>query len=271
MAPISAKQLLKAAAVNNSTLHDFLSLPINNNDLLTQSSRKRRSKSPIGFNEIDTVNPDLKSISCGINAIINQMGNVTEMLNTHTKMLAKADTALETNKAAISSLEIDRNFLQQAHLNDRLQISGLEEIPFTTKKNFRENIWNLMRSMKIEIEKFEIVDAYATQPKMKDGTHKYYVTVIFVHEGVKRRVMQDKMELKDAKFKEIYFNDVLTPHNRQLIYHARQMKKRGLFSNVGSMNGKIFVRKGKGEKIFVETVKEMEEIAKLNENENKGD
>lgn len=271
MAPISAKSLLKAAAANKSTMHDFLTTQTFNNELLTQSARKRRSKSPLGFTEIDTNNPDLKSISLGINAIINQMGHVTDTLNTHTQMLTKADNAVESNRAAIKCLESDRNSLQQAQLNDRMQISGLNEIPFTTKKNFRDSIWSFLRGMKIEVEKFEIVDAFYTKPKMKDGTEKYFVTVIFVHEGVKRRIMQDKIELNDENFKGIYFNDVLTQHNRQLIYHARQMKKNGIFSKVGSMNGNIFVKNKKGEKIFVDNVKEMEEIAKLNNNDTQGE
>lgn len=206
----------------------------------------------------------LESISVGINTIMTQLTAMTATLDSHTGILGKFDEKCLQNQEAIVSLQNSNNLMMQSRLNERMEISGLPSLPVVPKSEFRALVWKSLHDMKIDVEKVEIADAYPYRRKIRSGDEKETIVVTFLHEAIKNRVMQSKMDLKTKTAKTVFFNDVLTPSNRTLIYQARLFKKAGKFDKVGTLNGKIYVRKdAKSKKIFVENVAEMEEIANL--------
>lgn len=259
---------------NISSMTPKLTHQNNLSTLLVQSGTKRKTNSPAGLSQIDTDAPDINSVAIGINAIISQLAHITETQGLHTGIMSEVSGRVSSNSQAITKLQDENQLFHQAKLNDRIEITGVKEIAFVDKKSFRVLVWQKLREMKIDIEKVEIADAYPRKTLMKDGSPRYAVVVIFTHESIKSRVMNEKMLSKEESAKGIFFNEVLTSFNRHLIYTARQFKKKGNFVKVGTLNGKIFVIKSEGgEKIYVDNVKQMEELANLtisaNQSENK--
>lgn len=263
----SARKLIKAATLNNSTLYDFMhpAADTQQEGHSQTPSKKRKQTSPPRIDHIDTTNPDLNSVSSGINSIISQLKNITDTQNLHTEIMSQLKNKVTHNSSSISTLQNSSNFLQQSRLNDRIEITGMNKIVCTNKNDFRQMVCNKFHEWKIDVEKVEIADAYSQNIKLRNGEEKYVVTVIFIHEGVKIRVMKAKAQIGSA-IRGIYFNEVLSAHNRKLIFHARAMKKAGKFIKVGTLNGRVYVKMidGDDQKIFVDSILEMEELAKIN-------
>lgn len=265
----AANLLKKSALLNKSNLHDFFQIstssPSNSQDLNAYlAEKKRRQNSPPGFSIVDEDNADLKSLAMGINAIVSQIGSVKDTLNFQTNMMAKFAAKSDSSDESIAALQSSNNFLHQSRLNDRMEISGLADFSAANKSEYRDLVLKLFREWKIELEKVEIADVYATSRKDREGREKSYLIVVFIHEAIKSRVMKAKMSSKMPQLKNIYFNEVLTHPNRTLVYQARQLMKAGQFAKVGTINGKVYVKKSSsGQKIFIQNIMEMEGIAKL--------
>lgn len=262
--PINASKILNDP--KTTTLHQYFTPSKSNQPAPAfdmNSSRKRKTKSPPGLPPINTENVDLNSVAMGINALGQQLLNIQDTLNSQTVSLKEVGTKAVLNERSIVSLKSSNNFLLQSRLNDRIEIAGLKEIPHTDKADFRSKMLQLLRDMNIPILAHEMVDAYPRKLKINDET-RYLVTVIFNHEAVKTRVIGSKLQSKSTMHNGIFFNEVLTQYNRSLIYQARQMKRDGKFAKVGSFNGRVYVTKANdSQKIYVNNLCEMEEIAKL--------
>ena len=218
-------------------------------------------------NDADEENADLSSVAAGMNTIFSQIGTVKDTLTFQTNVMASFAAKSDHNEESIAALQSANNFLEQSRLNDRIEISGLADLAASTNKSeYRCLILKLFREWKIELEKIEIADAYSITRKDREGRDKSFVIVVFIHEAVKNRIMSAKMNSKMPQLKKIYFNDVLTHHNRSLLYEARQRRNAGQFTKVGTINGKPFVKKSlNGLKIYIQNVTELEGIAKLSQ------
>jgi hypothetical protein len=263
----NAGKILQAAARNNSTLHDFLPGSTQSNFTPNQSNKKRKPGSPPDdFNMLDTTNPDLNSLSFGINAIMTQLTSVTETQKLHTDLMSRTAQQACKNEIDIRKMKTAQNSQLQWKLNDRIEISGMRKLAFTNKMAFRVLVWQFLKEIGLEIEKLEIADAYPRETTGKDGVKKYSVVIIFIHETIKQRIMIEKTKLRGDSVKGIYFNDVLTKHNRFLISKARELKNGKKFVKVGTVNGEIYVMKSlEGDKIFINDLMEMEELANISQ------
>lgn len=269
MASYDASKIL-FNSLSSSSLQDlFNDSPSNKppNQTNTLINNKRKTRSPVGLPPIDTVQPELKSIAMGINAMNENINSVLMTLNTHTSALNEMVAKTVISEKSIETLKSSNNFLNQCRLNDRLEISGLIEAPPSNKIDLRAKVLTHLKEIGIAVEPYEIADVY-TQKRKFGADERFVVILIFIHEAIKIRVMRQKMQIKTIASSSVYFNDVLTPHNRSLIYQARVMKKAGKFTQVGSFNGKIYVKKSNASpKIFINNVCEMSEIANLSEND----
>ena len=208
-------------------------------------------------------------LSNQMNGISNQLSQVQNTLEIHGNAIQKVSSTAAANEKSIKSMreankkiQATNNFLLQAKLNDRMEITGLNSRFFKTPLDLRTAVWKLLREdLKLQLEFSEILEAYTKIRKIKE-INETAVVVIFVHEAVKNRVMIQKAKLSNDEARKIFFNDVLTKFNRNLIFQARKMMKDGKFAKVGTLNGKIFIRKEeKGQKIFINSICEMEDLA----------
>lgn len=229
---------------------------------------KRKASSPPAIETIEPENADCKAIAICLNSMSSQLSSITSTQACHTDLMTQHNERSIKNEKAIKSLENSSNDLQQARLNDRMEISGLEQLsPNSTREALKSHVLKLFNTLNIKVESSEIADVFSMTRKIKEE-EKFFVTIIFMHPAIKTRVMIDKSKIKGDGNQSIFFNEVLTPFNRNLIYHARVQKKAGKFLKVGSLNGKIYVVKStNSQKIFINTILEMETIARMSAEE----
>lgn len=264
MGRISAKDLLQGAK-NNKSMHDFLQgQHASQNTSQPPATPKRKATSPAALQNVNENESSLKEICKGINAINEKLSTMQNSIDDNNQLISIANTRCFQNEEKIEHLSTRTNALDQKQLNDRLEISGITGSTFNANLNIKTQVVKFLKEMLIEIEPVEIANAYLMKRKVKEQEEKIFCVVIFLHEAIKSRVMKRKMELKSGPAVQYFFNEVLTPLNRKLIYSARQLKKAGKFSNAGTMNGQVYVKKTpEGAKIFINSICEMEELGKM--------
>lgn len=265
MSSFDASKILLGST--NTNLKDILqsntSVQATTNQI-AQRHLKRKTDSPPGQPPIDTENPDLKSISMGINAMNQGIINIQATLETHTKAFQTVGEKSTQNANAILSLQSNVTSIAQSLKNDRLEITGMDELHSVDKKDLRLAVMNKIKALGIMLEHYEVADVYIWARAIQKKERKSIV-IVFTHEAFKSRVMRDKLTLKSPTAKNIFFNEILTPHNSTLMFHAKTLKREGKFHHAGSLNGRIYVKKSDdSQKIFVNNLCELKELAKLN-------
>lgn len=233
--------------------------PVVNNDI----NRKRQANSPASLATVDEKNANNTALAKGINAIVEKLGNIEISIGSNNSMLTNLTAKSQRTDHAIHQLTASTNFLQQSRLNGTIEISGYPVTLRSKSGDVRHHVKSFLNELGIEVDVIEIATAYFRDFK-SNGSDKSILVIVFIHEAVKSRVMKSKMQSKSNGSQNLYFNEALTSFNRSLIFKARQLKKAGKFSNVGSMNGQIFVKKSNdSQKIFINNLCEMEEISAL--------
>lgn len=261
---VRAKDFLKAASTSHNIEHFFntQTQTPNANNVSNFQSSKRSARDPADLYNIDENDANLKEICRGINAINEKLETMQNSLDNTQLHLNNVSKKSMQNELKIENLNIQTDALRQRNLNDRIEISGPLDDYFTDSHNIKSHAVKFLKELMIEIESVEIANAYM---KKLPGVHERKILIIiFIHDAIKSRVMKRKMSMKTGLAAKFFFNESLTPHNRNLLYHARQMKKDGKFAAVGSIDGKIFVKKASlGQKIFLNSVNELNDLARL--------
>lgn len=228
-----------------------------------EHARKRNAKSPAALAMVDEKHADNSALAKGINAIVEKLGDIGLSVDNNNSMLTQLTAQNVMTEQKIAHLNKCNNSHYQARLNDTIEITGFPGSLRSATGDVRRIVMKYLKEMSIEIELVEIARAYFREFTTK-GQKKCILVVTFLHNAIKSRVMEQKLKIRNEINKNVYFNEALTPFNRTLVYKARQLKKAGKFSSVGSMNGQIYVKKlNGGPKIFVYNECEIEEISKM--------
>lgn len=260
---VTAKQLIKGAE-NNKSMRDFLQ----NSQGTPQQTPKRKATSPAALQNVNENESSLREICKGINAINEKLTSMQNSIDDNNQLITNINNKCFQNEEKIDVLSTKASVVDQRYLNDRIEITGIVEGTINPKLNVKTQVVKFFKELLIEVEPVEVANAYLMKRKTRDNEGKLICVVVFLHEAIKSRVMKRKMEQTTGPSAKYFFNEVLTPLNRKLVYHARQMKKEGKFSNVGTLNGQVFVKKiPGGDKIFINSLCEVEELGKMS-NEN---
>lgn len=262
MVRVKAKDLI-AGAKNSKSMHEFLQGQ-NPSQVTPQQTPKRKATSPAALQNISEKETNLREICKGINAINEKLTSMQCSIDENNQLVAHASSKSFQNEEKIMHLSSRTSTIEQKFLNDRIEISGLPEGLINPNLNVKTQVLKLLKDSLIEIEPVEIANAYLMKKGNRENEKRTVCVVTFLHEAIKSRIMRRKMEQKTGPASKFYFNEVLTPANRKLVYSARQMKKAGTFSSVGTMNGQVFVKKTQdGAKIFINSQCEMEELGRM--------
>lgn len=233
----------------------------------TSSSQqlKRKALSPASLHNVDEDRSNLKEISRGINAINEKLATMQISIDSNDSFLQNLAPKIYKHENQIDTINSQINSLQQMKMSDRVEISGKwKEFIDKKKSPFKLQIIDLFSKMEIDIESSEIANTFIKQIKEKNLVKKEILVVIFMHEEIKKRVMAKKLKSRNEVAKDIFLNEALTPLNRHILYEARQNKRAGKIHSTGTYNGRVFIRKiDKTPKIFINSLCELEELAKL--------
>lgn len=228
---------------------------------------KRGASSPAGLHNVEEDNANLNEICRGINAINEKLITMQNSIDGSEAMLQKIVPLVNKHDSQISSVHSQINYLHQKNICDRIEIIGKwYEIIERKKTSMKAEVMELFAKLEIKIESCEIANAFIKQIRDDKIVKKEILIVIFMHEEIKKRVMAEKFKSQNELAKGIFFNETLTSENRHILYSARQYKRAGKIYSAGSINGRIFIKKiEKTPNIFVNSLMELEELAKLSE------
>lgn len=269
MVRVTANSLLQGAA-NSKSMHEFLKPSVlsqgnnvNEQTSTAQGTPKRKATSPAGLHDLNENASSLKDICRGINSINEKLSSMQISIDSNNALISQTASKSYLNEMKIDKISAKTNFLHQSQLNDKMEISGITSTTFDDKLDMRTQAIHFLNELSIKVEPYEIANAYQRKKNVR-GTPTPIAVIVFVHEAIKSRIMRCKMSIKSGAATKYYFNDVLTPQNRAMVYKAKELMRAGKFSNVGTLNGQVYVKKAAdGEKIFIDSFVNMEEIAKM--------
>jgi len=174
--------------------------------------------------------------------LLKQMG--LAILRTN-DMITKALDHIETLSAQIIKLEnrIDSNEskindLQQMNIATHMDITGIDtdKVPSSTKE-LTALVTTTLKDCKVKCASQAIVRCYKREVTIRN-TKKTVIGVVFKDLEAKLAVINEKKRIKHPG--NIYFDNTLTPRNRQLLsasrIHARKNGMKAFFSS-----GKVFI------------------------------
>lgn len=269
MGRTTASRLIKGAT-NNTSIRNFLSQT--QSTPVTPNKKQRPATSPATLENLEEDNASISDIARGINAINQKLNSMQIDISNNNDLLSTVTKKVSGHHLSIASLNTQTSQLQQANLNDRIEICYANNAPFDLKLNAKEEMLKLFNKLAIEIDPIEIADAYFKRKQTRTAGVRNVVVVIFIHQAIKNRVMRAKIGSNSNEAKLLYFNEILTPNVSAILYRAKQLRKEGKFSNTGTLDGQVFVRATRGgDKIFVRSIFELDELLKVNFSNTKRD
>lgn len=267
MVRVTAKSLIEGAK-NNKNIQQLFSQSSsssqNQNNMTptpVKHSRKRVAASPL--DDIDESEPSLKDVCRGLSAINQKLTYMQQSIENNNHLIATTSQRSVHNEKRINGIAQSNQFLHQNRLNDRMEITNFSPTTFNMATDIKPQVIAFLRSMQIDVEPVEVANAFVMRKKTAQG-ERVSIIVVFIHEAIKSRVMKRKFSMKSGSANNCYFNDVLTPSNRKIMFEARRMKKEGKFAVAGTLNGQIYVKKSSdGEKIFINSLCELEELGNM--------
>lgn len=211
---------LRGTNVNNAQLKKKTSAPAKNvnnlDDVVVDNNRK-----------LDSNGMKLDEVLRGIATFNNRFEEIESRVN--------------VNSDNISDAGLRLNYLEQKTLNCQMEISGIDatNVPSHALKN---EVTKFIIDMGITVNSEHIVDAYKINRTIR-GNQQTIIIVTFIHEAIKRSVIRNKIRIdKQNGNCHVYFSDVLTRTNRQILMEARQLKKRCQIFGAWTFSGEIFIK-----------------------------
>lgn len=152
------------------------------------------------------------------------------------------------------------NVLEQKSLNNQMEISGIDASN-VQYSGLRIEVINFITSLGIDINPEHIVDVYKFNRSVR-GSPRSIIIVTFIHETIKRRVITEKIKLDRANGNcQVYFSEVLTRTNRQILMAARQLRKQRLIFSTWTVSGEVFIKTHEGsEKIRIYNTEQLDDF-----------
>ncbi|XP_063636101.1 uncharacterized protein LOC134806706 [Cydia splendana] len=170
------------------------------------------------------------------------------------------DSGANTSLAeTVSQLRLELNDREQALLLNDIEISS---VPESQGENAMHLVTTLGQKLGVELTEHDIVDATRVghAPQLEEGVHGPAARPRPLVVRLARRAVRDRL-LQAARVRRgvttegtgipgrtcrFYVNERLTPHNRRLLYKARELKQQFSWRYVWTRDGKIFVRQQAG-------------------------
>ncbi|XP_063532152.1 uncharacterized protein LOC134742893 [Cydia strobilella] len=170
------------------------------------------------------------------------------------------DTASDNSLVeTVSQLRMELNDRDQELLLNDIEISS---VPESRGENAMHLVTALGKKLGVELTEHDIVDAtrVGRAPQLEDGLHGPAARPRPLVVRLARRAVRDRL-LQAARVRRgvttegtgipgrastFYVNERLTPHNRRLLYKARELKQQHSWRYVWTRDGKIFARQQAG-------------------------
>lgn len=179
-----------------------------------------------------------------IGGVSSRIDVVLDKLDRHEARFQTVEEKLNFHNENLVDVGYRLNQIEQAKLNSKMEVSGLLFESNATRQQLKENFTDFLSRLEIEYNSSEIVDVYPTVRKLRSGD-KNFLIVTFIHESIKNRVMNEKIQHDKAIKSEpitVYFGNVLTRANHQLLMSARNAVKGKKLARAWSMSGEIFIQ-----------------------------
>lgn len=159
------------------------------------------------------------------------------------------------------------NYLEQRLLNPQMEINGLDasDVP---NHLLREEVIKFIIECGISINPEHVIESYKFNRTIK-GQQSTIIIVTFMHEAIKRRVITEKIRNdKRNGNRQVFFSDVLTKTNRQILMQARQLKKSQRIFSAWTISGEVFIKTHENSEKF--KVTSIEQLSSLNQSDDRG-
>lgn len=153
------------------------------------------------------------------------------------------------------------NELDQKALDSKIEIQGLD-----VKKNLdiKTTVHEYIQGLGISISPNQLLDAYTVIKRTRLGERKS-IFVTFSDEYIKSRVIREKIKLSKGTKTSVYFMNVLTKANSELLIHGKRLRKSNQIEDIKYLGGKFYViPNGGSKKVLVENTVDIDEIVKEN-------
>lgn len=188
---------------------------------------------------------------------------VTETMNSNKKLaeeincIKQQNTALlQENKALksqISEMKSDIVDLKQYSRRLNIEVSNLPEIP---NENMTTTVENILKELDVDL-KDKIVTAHRV-PTVKKNKIKPIIIQFnsmeaksnFMKKAKSKHINANAVYSNLDSTVPVYFNDHLCAELKQLLYQCKCFKRDNNFKFCWNRNGKIFLRKDEGSRVF---------------------
>lgn len=130
-----------------------------------------------------------------------------------------------------------------------MEVTGLDVPAYVPSQQLRAFFVTYLRNINIEVDDLEVVDVYSSTRKNRNVNQPVLI-VSFLNEAVKNRIVRNKICIDKANSQRsitVYFGNVLTKSNHQLLLNARRAMKEKKIERAWSMNGEIFILRSQQE------------------------
>ncbi|XP_048001436.1 uncharacterized protein LOC125238207 [Leguminivora glycinivorella] len=233
---------------------------VNDSQLLVTELRLFREEMRAMSLEIRALRTSLQSLSARIDGCDGRIDELCARVESLESGPQQSDSGVNKSLAeTVSLLRLELNDRDQELLLNDIEISS---VPETNGENAMHLVTTLGQKLGIELTEHDIVDAtrVGRAPQLQEGVHGPAARPRPLVVRLARRVVRDRL-LQAARVRRgvttegtgipgrtcrFYVNERLTPHNRRLLYKARELKQQYSWRYVWTRDGKIFARQQAG-------------------------
>ncbi|XP_061705676.1 uncharacterized protein LOC133516672 [Cydia pomonella] len=251
---------------HNTTPHNngLDSTRVNDTQLLITELRLFREEIRAMSQEIHGLRTSLERLTVRIDGCDGRINGCEGRINMLSARVDSLESRPQSNDTASDNSLVETVSQLRMELSDRDQELLLNDIEISSVPESRgENAMHLVtalgKKLGVELTESDIVDVtrVGRAPQLEDGLHgpaarPRPLVVRLVRRAVRDRLLQAARVRRDATTEgtgipgrtcTFYVNERLTPHNRRLLYKARELKQQHSWRYVWTRDGKIFARR----------------------------
>ncbi|XP_063391561.1 uncharacterized protein LOC134677057 [Cydia fagiglandana] len=239
---------------------------VTDTQLLVTELRLFREEMRVMSQEIHALRTSLESLTARIDGCDGRIDNCEGRIDALCARVESLESRPQSQTApdnslveTVSQLRLELNDRDQELLLNDIEISS---VPESRGENAMHLVTTLGKKLGVELTEHDIVDAarVGRAPQLEDGLHGPAARPRPLVVRLARRAVRDRL-LQAARVRRgvttegtgipgrtsaFYVNERLTPHNRRLLYKARELKQQHYWRYVWTRDGKIFARQQAG-------------------------
>lgn len=200
----------------------------------------------------DNIAQSLNALSGQISNMSSRIDNVLDKLERNDVRMAAVEDKVDWHESNLASVGYRLNEIEQKQKNAQLEVTGLVTQHEFNRHKAKDLFIKYLHRIKIPVSETEVVDAYVNQRNIRESQQNVLI-VTFLHEAIKNRIMHEKIKHdKNNGNPSVFFGNILTRVNHQLLMKARHAVKDKSIMRAWSFNGNIFILRSQEEQDQVE-------------------